>query len=39
MLTIVREDGSEIQIKSLMDQVFSLELPSGWQFHVRHDIQ
>lgn len=33
MLKIVREDGSEIQIKSLMDQVFSLETPSGWQYH------
>jgi hypothetical protein len=33
MLKIVREDGSAIQIKSLMDQVFSLETPSGWQYH------
>lgn len=33
MLKIVREDGSELEIMSLMDQVFSLETPSGWQFH------
>lgn len=33
MLKIVRRDGSELEIKSLVDQIFSLETPSGWQFH------
>lgn len=33
MLRIVRADGAELQIKSLTDQVYSMEDDLGWQWH------